>query len=115
MGGNITVEKVYSLEPVPEGTEAERTAQVLGCQGQLWSEYIWSAGKLDYMAWPRACALAEVAWTPAKARDYAQFRQRLTPHLTRLDAMKVNYRREDGSPAQPGLSMERFHASRSLR
>jgi len=107
IGGKITVEQVYGLEPVPVGTEPERSAQVLGCQGQLWAEYIWSAGKLDYMAWPRACALAEVAWTPLKARDYAQFTRRLASHLSKLDAMKVNYRREDGSPAQPGQSMER--------
>lgn len=99
IGGNLTVEKVYGFEPIPpKFTEAQRKL-VLGCQAQLWSEYIFNPAKQEYMAFPRACALAEVAWSENKDRSWAEFQPRLEAHLKRLDALKVNYRRADGSPA----------------
>lgn len=107
IGGKLPLEKVYAFEPIPAGTPDERHRQVLGCQGQLWSEYIWSTAKLDYMTWPRACALAEAAWTPATGKDWAAFEQRLRIHEARLDRLRVNYRRSDGAPAQPTQSMDR--------
>ena len=51
------------------------------------------------MTFPRACALAEVAWSENKDRSWAEFQPRLDAHLKRLDALKVNYRRPDGTPA----------------
>jgi hexosaminidase len=51
------------------------------------------------MAFPRTCALAEVAWSPKEGKDWGEFESRLDIHLKRLDALQVNYRRADGSPA----------------
>jgi hexosaminidase len=103
--GALAVEKVYSLEPIPEGTPPERWSQVLGCQGQLWSEYIWSLPKLEYMAWPRACALSEIAWSPRDGKDWASFSRRLAGQAPFLERMRINYRQEDGTPARPQESM----------
>lgn len=103
----LDLARVYAFEPVPPRTPADRTELVLGCQGQLWSEFIWSEAKLDYQAWPRACALAEVAWSPTAARDLAGFTARLAVHRDRLDRFGVNYRRDDGTPAQGEAGMER--------
>jgi hexosaminidase len=47
---------------------------------------------VEYMAYPRACAHAEVAWTPPTLKDYADFRARLSTHLARLAILDVNYR-----------------------
>ena len=44
------------------------------------------------MAFPRACALAEVAWSPAPRPAFANFLGRLTTHLRRLDVQDVRYR-----------------------
>jgi hexosaminidase len=46
---------------------------------------------VEYMAYPRACALAEVVWTPAAARNYTDFTTRLAAHLQRLAILDVNY------------------------
>ena len=48
---------------------------------------------------PRACALAEVVWSPQADRKWDSFKARLDTHLKRLDALKVNYRKADGTPA----------------
>ena len=51
------------------GSNCEGRAKfVLGTQGQLWSEYIPTAEHIEYMAFPRMCALAEVAWSPKELR-----------------------------------------------
>jgi hexosaminidase len=105
--GSLTIEKVYSFNPIPDGLTKEQGSNVLGAQGQVWTEHIWSQAKVEYMTWPRACALAEVAWSSNDGRSWEEFQKRLNHHLTLLDILQVNYRKADGSPAQPTQSMER--------
>ena len=106
IGASLTTQKVYELEPVPEGITAEQAKNVLGCEAQLWGEYIWSWDKLTYMTFPRACAMAEVAWTTGE-RKWSEFSGRLSKHLARLDRLGVNYRRDDGTPARGEAGMGR--------
>jgi len=92
IGGCLPLERVYSYEPIPAEIDPAKQQHVLGVQGQLWTEYISTQEYLDYMAFPRLCAVAEVAWTPAAVKDYAGFVARLkAAHLARLDARLVKY------------------------
>ncbi|MFI1189802.1 beta-N-acetylhexosaminidase [Streptomyces californicus] len=95
MGHVTTLEQVYGYDPVAGVLSGD---QVLGTQGQVWTEYLPTPKQVEYAAFPRLCALAEVAWSPASARDYGAFLERLRPHLARLDRMGVNYRRLDTAP-----------------
>ena len=47
------------------------------------------------MAWPRGCALSEVAWSPKDARNWPSFQSRVKDDLLRLDAEQMNYRKLD--------------------
>lgn len=96
IGGHLPLEEVYNYDPVPSDFTPEQAAHVLGSQGQLWSEYMPNAQHMQYMAFPRLCALAEVVWTPQAERAYGDFRQRLGGHLPRLDALGIHYRPLDG-------------------
>jgi hexosaminidase len=91
-GAVVSVEKVYGYDPIPAALPAADRAHVLGAQAQLWTEYIPNGRHLEYMAWPRLCALAEAVWSPQEARDFAGFQRRLAPHLERLKVLDVNYR-----------------------
>jgi len=91
IGGFLPLDTVYAYEPIPAALTPEEARHVLGAQGQLWSEYIPDAKRAEYMAFPRACALAEVLWTPREQKDYADFLRRLAPHLERLAVLDVNY------------------------
>src|SRR5262249_22449953 len=102
IGGKLPIETVYDFEPIPPQLKPEQHKHVLGTEGELWSEYIFNEPKLEYLAFPRACALAEVAWTPRNQKSRTDFMKRLEAHEKRLDAHQVNYRKADGSPAQPG-------------
>ncbi len=90
IGGYLPLEKVYGYEPIPEELSAEEAKYIIGVQGNVWTEYLPTPAKVEYMAFPRACALAEVAWTPAERKDYDDFLNRLATHLERLQALGVN-------------------------
>jgi hexosaminidase len=95
IGGYLPIDTVYAFEPVPASLTPAEATRILGTQAQLWTEYIRTPKELEYMAYPRMSALAEVGWTSVPRRDFADFMQRLGPHLLRLDAMDVNYRKPD--------------------
>jgi len=90
-GRHIPLGKVYAFEPIPPGLTAEQARHVLGAYGCLWSEYMPTCRSVEYMAFPRTCALAEVLWSPKARRDLADFRARLARHLRRLDRLDVAY------------------------
>jgi hexosaminidase len=92
IGGHVPLEKAYGYDPIPAALLPDEAKHVLGTQAQLWTEYMPNPKQVEYMAYPRACAHAEVAWTPPAAKDYADFRARLGAHLERLAILDVNYR-----------------------
>jgi len=91
IGGYVSLEKVYGYEPIPASLSAKEGRHVLGAQGQLWTEYMPDSRQVEYMAFPRLSALAEIAWTPPQHKDYGEFLSRLEAHLARLDNLDVNY------------------------
>ena len=90
IGGLLPLEKVYSYEPVPEELNESEARHILGTQGNVWTEYIKTFDKVEYMTYPRACALAEIGWTSKNLKDFSDFGTRLTHHLKRFDAIGVN-------------------------
>lgn len=97
IGGFVPLEKVYEFDPVPPELTAEEGRRILGTQGQLWSEYMPTPERVEYMAFPRSTALAEVVWTPKARKDYADFLRRLKGFEQRWKARGVNFR---PTPAQ---------------
>lgn len=83
---------MYDFEPAPPALPVAVRERILGAQGQLWTEFMRTPEQVEYMAYPRAAALAEVLWSARQHRDYANFQQRLPIHLQRLDSYGVNYR-----------------------
>jgi hexosaminidase len=92
IGGFLPLDRVYAWEPMPAALEPQFQRHILGVQGQLWTEYMPTAKAVEYMAFPRLSALAEVAWTSAERRDFNAFRARLAVHLERLRILDVQFR-----------------------
>lgn len=97
ISGFTPLEHVYAYEPVPAELAADEAAHVIGAQGCVWTEYMPTSDHVEYMAYPRAIALAELAWSPRTARDPASFRTRLPAALALLDRLGVRYRRPGGA------------------
>jgi hexosaminidase len=95
IGGFTALDRVYSYEPIPDSLTPAQARHILGAQAQVWTEYIPNPKHVEYMAFPRVAALAEVVWSPVVGKDFANFQSRLVRHLLRLDALDVNYRKLD--------------------
>lgn len=91
IGGFLPLEKVYSFEPIPKELNEEESKHVLGAQGNVWTEYMPTSEKVEYMAFPRMIALSEVVWSQPKHKDYGHFIRRLESYHKRLDKWNVNY------------------------
>uniref|UniRef100_A0A4W5LQ13 Beta-hexosaminidase n=1 Tax=Hucho hucho TaxID=62062 RepID=A0A4W5LQ13_9TELE len=66
---------------------------IKGVQANLWSEYLTSPAKLNYMLYPRLFALAEIAWTKTENKNYNNFMlDRIPYHLEKLEIQKRLYK-----------------------
>lgn len=90
MGGPTTLKTMYEYEPVPEVLTPEEARYIIGVEGCVWTEYMDSPERVEYMAWPRMCAIAETGWTQT-GKDWDGFTRRLETHLGRLDRLDVGY------------------------
>lgn len=91
-GRYVPLSQVYNNNPVPEeirGTEYEK--HIIGYQLALWSEYLKDWKKLQYQAFPRFSAVAEVAWTKNENKDYEDYLKRLPSLLKRYKKDGINY------------------------
>lgn len=91
IGGFLPLEKVYAYEPTPAELTEEEAKYIIGTQANIWAEYIHTPGKAEYMTYPRAAALAEVAWTQANLKDWNDFKKRMESQYKYYDALGINY------------------------
>jgi len=90
-GPLLRVKDVYNYNPRPSWVSEKDKHLVLGGQAQLWSEYFPTWKQVEYMAWPRAIALAERLWTPDEDASYPDFSNRLTKRLNDLKHWGVDF------------------------
>jgi len=91
IGGYLPLQKVYEFEPVPDSLNAQEAKHILGAQANLWTEYISNEKQVEYMLFPRLCALAEVDWLPANKKDYANFSARIGNHFKLMEFRKTTF------------------------
>lgn len=90
IGGLIPLKQVYGYR-LPELSK-EELSKVRGLQANIWTEYLYDMGRVEYMAWPRALALAERAWSDCDPTDYQSFMKRALLAQKLLDKLAVKYR-----------------------
>ena len=90
MGGPTLLRTMYEYNPVPDVLDPEQQKYIIGVEGCVWTEYMPTPARVEYMAWPRMCAIAESGWSSAP-KDWEAFTRRLETHLGRLDELDVGY------------------------
>jgi hexosaminidase len=94
--GFIGVRDAYDWDPATIA-EGVGQASIVGVEAPMWSETLANIRDVEFMAFPRLAAIAEVAWSPA-ARDWDRFRQRLGAQSPRWSALGVNFYRAPEVP-----------------
>jgi len=92
IGSYLTLQKVYSFEPVPKELSEDEKKYILGGQGNVWTEYMKTPEKVEYMVFPRMLALSEVLWSAPENKNFDDFQKRISYQFSRLDKQNVNYR-----------------------
>lgn len=102
----VSLNDVYDFDAAPDHlSEAER-AHIIGVQANIWTEHIRTEDRVDLMTFPRAAALAEVAWSGT--RDWPSFLTRLKPQMARYAALGINASQTQFEPPQPLSPTHRF-------
>ncbi|MBE6226546.1 MAG: beta-N-acetylglucosaminidase [Bacteroidales bacterium] len=91
MGHFVPLKEVYDYNPVPEVLKPEERQYIKGVEACVWTEYMENPQRVEYMAYPRALAVAESGWSNPSGKNWENFVERLQDHFGRLDARGVNY------------------------
>jgi hexosaminidase len=84
IGGYSNLKKVYEYEPIPKELNEQQAKYVLGAQGNVWTEYMATPAKVEYMIFPRLSALSEVLWSPKENKNWQSFK-------IKIESMKRKY------------------------
>jgi hexosaminidase len=95
----VSLEDVYRFDPYDATLSGPQGHHVLGIQANLWTEHMQTEPRVEWMALPRAAALAEVGWSAAERRRWPDFLERLVPMFARYRAFGLNYADSVFAPA----------------
>jgi hexosaminidase len=98
--GYVDVKDAYDWNPGAYLDDVGASS-VLGVEAPLWSETIVTLRDIEYMAFPRLAAIAELGWSPASTHDWNAFSARLGSQGPRWTAQGINFYR---SPQVPWAS-----------
>ena len=91
-----TMRKLLAYDPIMPSLTEEQKELILGVQANVWTEWIPSVARLQYMITPRILALSEIAWVePSEILPIDEFYSAIIPHFIRFDNMGINYRIPD--------------------
>ena len=90
----ISVEKVYSYEPLPDSLQNIQPDQILGVQANFWSHINRDEPGMDRQIFPRLLALAEVGWNEGDIKNWNDFSNKLKHHYKSLELLDIYYMRK---------------------
>jgi hexosaminidase len=93
----IEVRDAYDWNPASI-VEGVSESAILGVEAPLWAETVANIRDIEYLAFPRIAAIAEIAWTPQDRRDWDDFKQRLGAQARRWSALGINFYRSPQVP-----------------
>jgi hexosaminidase len=94
-----TLRQAYDTIVIPNGANATEAQHIIGVQAGLWTEQMRTFAHDQHAVFPRIAALSELGWSPANARDWHGFLQRMPAELARYRALGIGYADTAFAPA----------------
>ena len=91
--GNITLKDVFDYEPIQPNWKPEYASLLMGVQGSLWTEFCNKPEDVDYLLFPRAAAIAEIAWAQPKQKEWPSFLKALDNYNEHITKKGIEYAR----------------------
>lgn len=80
----LPLEQVYRFD----------TASLTGVRANIRTDDKCTDKQIEYLMWPRGCALAEAGWTAKDNKNFQQFEKRMNVHYAILQKCRVNFFKE---------------------
>jgi hexosaminidase len=93
----IDVQDSYDWDPATLVKDVPASS-IVGVEAPIWTETLATIQDVEFMAFPRLAAVADVAWAQSAGRNWNEFKGRLGAQAPRWSALGVNFYR---SPAVP--------------
>ena len=90
-GGLLRLADVYKFDPAPLALSAQDRSRLIGVQANVWTAAMPSEQDVESMTFPRAAALAEIAWSPPARQRWSDFQERLAVLVGRYQRLGVRY------------------------
>jgi hexosaminidase len=84
-----TLGDVYAFDPMPAVLNGDERRHIIGVQANIWTEHIREQDNVDYAAFPRAAAVAELGWSQPADHGWRDFRARVHDELARYAALDL--------------------------
>lgn len=90
--GPIEVRDSYDWDPARLLRDVP-PEKIAGVEAPLWSETLRDRGDIEFLAFPRLVAIAELGWSPRESHDWESFRTRLGAYGPRWSRQDVRFYR----------------------
>jgi len=95
--GYIEVADAYGWDPGAYLTGVPESA-IQGIEAPLWSETLENSDHIEFMAFPRLPAIAELGWSPWSEHDWESFRTRIAAEGPRWTELGIDFYRSPQIP-----------------
>jgi hexosaminidase len=93
----IEVDEAYNWDPANYAMGIQRE-NILGLESPLWSETVTTLDEIEFLAYPRLAAHAEIGWTVPDQRIWEEFKVRLGKHGKNMKALGIDFYRSPKVP-----------------
>lgn len=90
-GRICSLEWTYGYDPIPKELTEQEAKHIKGVQANIWTEYLKVPEQVEYMAYPRANAVAEIGWSNPEHKNWEDYLNRLQHQFERWQFYGLNY------------------------
>ena len=90
-GEILSLGDVYRFDPAPAALSSQDLSRLIGVQANVWTNTDGNEENIEAMTFPRAAALAEIAWTPPAQLRWADFQPRMVAMMGRYSRVGIRY------------------------
>lgn len=87
----LSLGDVYRFDPAPAALSAQDRSRLIGVQANVWTSTDGNEEAVELMTFPRAAALAEIAWTQSSQLRWPDFQPRMVAMLGRYSKLGVRF------------------------